>query len=103
MANEIHGARLASAAGAGDVVVRPGPFRRISWGGIFAGLFLVLSIQLLLSMLGFGIGLSIVEPGQGGVPNAGAIGIGAAVWWVVTYIIALVVGSYAAARLAGVA
>jgi hypothetical protein len=102
MANEIHGARLASAAGAGDVVLRPGVFRRISWGGIFAGLFLVLSIQFLLSMLGFGIGLSIVQPGQGGIPNADTIGIGAAVWWVVTYIIALIIGSHAAARLAGV-
>jgi hypothetical protein len=103
MVDEVYGAHRVSAAGMGDVVVRPGSFRRISWGGVFAGLFLVLSIQLLLSMLGFGIGLSIVEPGQGGVPNAGTIGIGAAIWWVVTYIVALVIGSYAAARLAGVA
>jgi hypothetical protein len=87
----------------GDVVVRPDMRRRISWGGVFAGLFLVLAIQLLLSLLGFGIGLSMVQPGQGGAPNAGAIGIGAAVWWVVTYLIALVLGGFTAARLAGVA
>jgi hypothetical protein len=102
MNDDVYGARRAAPAGLGDVIVRPGSVRRISWGGVFAGLFLVLSIQLLLSMLGFGIGLSMVQPGQGGVPSAGTIGIGAAVWWVVTYIIALVIGSYVAARLAGV-
>lgn len=102
MVDEIYGAHRTATTIPGDVVIRPGAFRRISWGGVFAGLFLVLSIQLLLSMLGFGIGLSMVQPGAGGVPNAGTIGIGAAIWWVVTYIIALVIGSYAAARLAGV-
>lgn len=99
---DIYEAKPGSSA-ADDVVIRPGVLRRISWGGIFAGLFLVLAIQLLLSTLGFGIGLSMVEPGQGGAPNAGTIGIGAAVWWVVTYLIALVAGGYAAARFAGVA
>jgi hypothetical protein len=103
MVDEVYGARRLAAGDPTDIVIRSGAFRRVSWGGIFAGLFLVLSIQLLLSMLGFGIGLSIVQPGQGGVPNAGTIGIGAAIWWVITYIIALVIGSYAAARLAGVA
>lgn len=104
MVDEVYGARrTASVAGAsGGVIVRPGSFRRISWGGVFAGLFLVLAIQLLLSMLGFGIGLGMVQPGQGGAPDARTIGIDAAAWWFGTYIIALVIGSYAAARLAGV-
>ncbi len=102
MVDAVYGEPSAATAGPGEVIVRQGSFRRISWGGIFAGLFLVLSVQLLLSMLGLGIGLGMVQPGQGGVPNVGAIGIGAAIWWVVTYLIALVIGSYAAARLASV-
>jgi hypothetical protein len=102
MVDEVYGARRLSAAGASDIIVQPGSFRRISWGGVFAGLFLVLSIQLLLSMLGFGIGLRMVQPGQGGAPNAGTIGTDAGAWWFGTYIISLVIGSYAAARLAGV-
>jgi hypothetical protein len=108
MVDEVYRARRGSAASASDVIsgpdyiVRQGTFRRISWGGVFAGLFLVLAIELLLSMLGFGIGLSMVQPGQGGAPNAGTIGIDAVAWWFGTYIIALVIGSYAAARLAGV-
>ncbi len=103
MADEVYGTRSPSISGPSDLIIHRGSFRRISWGGVFAGRFLVLAIQLLLSMLGIGIGLSIVQPSPGGTANAGAIGIGAAVWWVVTYIIALVIGSYAAARLAGVA
>lgn len=104
MAEDIYRDRRVAAAPAPDeVAIRPGGFRRVSWGGVFAGLFLVLAIQLLLSMLGIGIGLGMVQPGEGGAPNAGSIGIGAAIWWVVTYLIALVIGGFAAARLAGVA
>jgi hypothetical protein len=103
MANEIHGARFASVRGVGDVAVRAGALRRISWGGIFAGLFLVLAVQLLLDILGFGIGLAVMHPGQGGMPGAGNIGLGVVIWWAVSYFIALFIGGYAAARLAGIA
>lgn len=87
----------------GDVVVRPGALRRVSWGGVFAGLFLVLAIQFLLDVLSIGVGLGLIRPGQGGMPSAGSIGLGAAIWWAVAYWIALVIGGFAAARLAGVA
>ena len=103
MANEIHGARFAPARGVGDVVVRTGALRRISWGGIFAGLFLVLAVQLLLDILGFGVGLAVMHPGQGGGPGAGNIGLGVVIWWAVSCFIALFIGGFAAARLAGTA
>lgn len=102
MVTEIGGVRSAAAVDGGDIVLRPGAFRRISWGGIFAGLFLVLAIQLLLSLLGFGVGLNLVHPGRGGTPGVGNIGLGVVIWWAVSYFIALVIGSYAAARLAGI-
>lgn len=76
-------------------------FKRMSWGAVFAGLFIVLAIQFLFSLLGFGVGLHLVQPASGGGADAGSIGIGAVVWWVVTYLIALIVGCYAAAWLAG--
>ena len=92
------------ARGAGapaDVTVRPGLSRRISWGAVFAGVVMVLAVQLLLSMLGLGIGLSTVDPAQsGGTPSASNLGIGAGVWWGVSYLVALVIGGYVAARLA---
>lgn len=73
---------------------------RLSWGAIFAGTLIVLAVQMLLSLLGLGIGFGMVEPNQGGTPGAGSFGVGAGIWWVVTYLVALVAGGYVAARLA---
>jgi hypothetical protein len=75
--------------------------RRISWGAVFAGVIVVLAVELLLSMLGIGIGLSLISPAQGNSPEASNFGVGAGVWWGVSYLIALFIGGYVAARLAG--
>lgn len=86
-----------------DVIVQTGGHRRLSWGAIIAGVVLVLAIHLLLSVLGVGIGFTTVDPTQqGGTPQASTLGIGAGVWWTLSYMIALVLGGYVAARLAGV-
>ena len=76
---------------------------RISWGAIIAGVILVIAIQLLLSMVGIGVGLGTVNPTTpNGTPAASSFGIGAGVWWLVSSLIALVFGAYAASRLAGI-
>ncbi len=93
------GAAAAPGAIAGVEVI--GARRRISWGAIFAGVIVVLAVQLLLSMLGLGIGLSFVNPAEGNSPNPGSIGLGAGIWWGVSYLIALFAGGYVAGRLAG--
>ena len=77
--------------------------RRVSWSAILAGVVLVLAIEMLLSVLGAGVGLGFVSPNAGTTPDAGSFGIGAGLWWLASTVIALIVGSYAAARLAGVA
>lgn len=76
--------------------------RRISWAAVFAGVILAMVIQLLLSLLGTGIGMSTVDPLQGQTPDAAALGIGAGIWWAVSSLIALFVGGWVAAHLAGV-
>ena len=77
--------------------------RRISWGAVFGGVVLAFAISLLLALLGVGIGLTTIDPQQaGGTPSAASLGIGAAIWWMVSTLIAMVVGGYTAARLAGV-
>lgn len=81
-------------------VIVPGTTRRVSWGAVFAGVIIVLAIQLLLSMLGLGIGLSTVSPASGNAPDASTLGIGAAAWWGIIYLLALFAGGYVAARLA---
>ncbi len=76
--------------------------RRISWAAIFGGVVLVVAVQLLLSMLGTGIGLGTVNTNAGSTPDASSFGIGAGVWWVVSSVVALGFGGYVAAWLAGV-
>ena len=76
--------------------------RRISWAAIFGGVILVVTVQLLFSLLGAGIGLDTVNTNAGTTPNASSIGIGAGVWWIISSVIALAFGGYAAAWLAGI-
>ncbi|MEX1015366.1 MAG: hypothetical protein WDZ31_01375 [Phycisphaeraceae bacterium] len=71
--------------------------RRVSWGAIFAGVLVALAIQLLLSVLGIGIGAAAFDPGAPGDPTAWSIGAG--VWWVITGLIALFVGGWVAGHL----
>ena len=75
--------------------------RRIAWGAIFGGAVIVVSIQILLSLLGAGIGLGTVNLAAGSTPDISSFGIGAGLWWVVSTCIALFAGGYAAAWLAG--
>lgn len=84
--------------------VAPGraPHSRLSWGAVLAGVVLAIAVQLVLGILGAGIGLSLVDPVEGTTPGAGGFGIGAGLYWIVSTIVALGVGGYAAARVAGV-
>lgn len=75
---------------------------RISWGAIFAGVIIAVAIQIVLGILGTGIGLTMVDPSEGTTPGAAGFGIGAGIYWLITTIIALGAGGYAAARVAGV-
>ncbi|HET9503768.1 MAG TPA: hypothetical protein VFO93_09510 [Hymenobacter sp.] len=74
--------------------------KRISWGAILAGAVLALVLQLALSLLGLGIGLGTIDPLTEQDPMAG-IGVGAAIWWVVSMLISLYLGASVAGRLAG--
>lgn len=76
--------------------------RRISWAAIIGGVILVVTTQLLLSLLGAGIGLDTVNTNAGTTPDASSLGIGAGAWWIISSIIALAFGGYAAAWLAGI-
>ena len=75
---------------------------RLSWGAIFAGVVIAVAVQLVLGILGAAIGLTMVDPVEGTTPGATGFGIGAGIYWLVTTILALGAGGYAAARVAGV-
>lgn len=82
--------------------VRTVLINRITWSAVFAGVALSLVTQLLLNMLGVGIGAASLGPiGSGDQPDASSFSIGAAIWWTVSGIIAAYVGGHAAGRLSG--
>jgi hypothetical protein len=76
--------------------------RRISWAAISGGVILVVTVQLLLSLLGAGVGLGTVNTNAGSTPGASTIGITAALWWILSSCVAIGVGGFVAAWLAGV-
>lgn len=73
----------------------------ISWGAVLAGVFVALILQLILNLLGLGLGLTSVSAVEGDNPAASTISIGAGLWWVVFGIIAAAAGGYVAGRLSG--
>ena len=73
--------------------------RRVSWGAIFAGVVITLVTQVVLSVLGIAIGASAIDPLQEANPVEG-IGIGSGIYLVVSSILSLFAGGYAAGALA---
>jgi hypothetical protein len=71
---------------------------RLSWGAIMAGLIMALVTQIVLSVLGIAIGLTIWSPGAA----VQDFGIGAGIWAAVAALISLFVGGVVVGRLAGV-
>src|SRR4029453_8017322 len=73
------------------------------WGAVLAGVVVALVAQLILNMIGIGIGAATLDPGGAADQNPSARGfsIGAAVWWTLSGMVAALVGGFAAGRLSG--
>jgi hypothetical protein len=76
---------------------------RVSWSAVLAGVVVALVAQLILNMLGIGIGASTLNPGAGAEnnPSASGLSIGAALWWTISGILAALAGGFTAGRLSG--
>lgn len=75
--------------------------KKVSWGAIFAGTAVALIVQVLLTMLGLGIGVATLDPGTGDSPAASTFSIVAGIWYIVSGIVAAFAGGYVAARMSG--
>lgn len=73
--------------------------RHVSWGAILAGLIIAIALQILLGLLGIGLGLSILDPTDpmGGIRGWG---ISTGIYVVLMQILSLFAGGYVASRLA---
>lgn len=74
--------------------------KRISWSAVFAGVLVAIVAQILLTLLGLGIGLSTVDPVTEQNPTSG-LGTGSAIWYIVSSLLSLFIGGWVAGRLAG--
>ena len=75
---------------------------RVSWGAIFAGVAAALVVQLLLNILGIGIGASSLDAANtGDNPSASGFSTTAGIWWTLSGIIASLIGGIVAGRLCG--
>src|SRR5258708_21429458 len=75
---------------------------RISWGAVLAGVVVALVTQILLNMLGIGIGAATLDPTVGDNPSATSFSIGAGIWFALSSILSALAGGYTAGRLAGI-
>ncbi len=73
--------------------------KRISWSAVFAGVLVAIVTQMLLTLLGVGIGLGSIDPVEEQNPTAG-LGIGSAIWYIVSSLLSLFAGGWVAGRLA---
>ena len=80
---------------------QPVMLNKVSWGAIFAGVVVALVSQVLLTMLGAGIGIATLDPATGDSPAASTFSIVAGIWYVLSGIAAAYVGGYVAARMSG--
>lgn len=67
---------------------------RVSWGAIFAGAVVALALYFLLTLIGSAIGLSV-----SGHLRASSVGVGAAVWAVLSTVAALFAGGWVTSQL----
>src|SRR2546429_7842171 len=74
----------------------PNAFFGWTWSAVLAGVFASLIVQILLTMLGFGVGLLAIDIPTASSAPAGA-GWAAFVWWAVSGIIAAFIGGAVAA------
>ncbi len=73
--------------------------KRISWSAVFAGVLVAIVTQMLLTLLGLGIGLGTIDPVQERNPAEG-LGIGSAIWYIISSLLSLFLGGWVAGRLA---
>ncbi len=91
----------------GRIEVQPSDQRtmlrnHVSWGAILAGVVTALVVQLLLNLLGIGIGLSTLDTyNASNNPSASGASLTTAVWIALTGIVASFLGGAIAGRLCG--
>lgn len=73
--------------------------KKLSWASIWAGALIGIVVLILLNMLGLGIGFSSIDIERERNPASG-LGVGSAIWYVASSLVALFVAGWVSGRLA---
>ena len=73
----------------------------VSWGAIFAGAVTALVTQVIVNLVGVGVGLASVGTQAADNPSASTVSMGAGLWFVASGIVASLAGGLIAGRLSG--
>jgi hypothetical protein len=73
----------------------------VSWGAIFAGVVTALVTQVIVNLVGVGVGLAAAGGTAGTAPDAATASLGAGLWFVASGLIAALAGGLIAGRLSG--
>lgn len=82
-------------------VLRTTLLNRISWGAVFSGVVIAFAVQLILNLLGLGLGFATLDTVAGTGMSSYEFSWAGAMWWTVAGLIASAAGGFAAGRLAG--
>jgi hypothetical protein len=88
-----------------DPAITPGEairttlLNRISWGAVFAGVVMGFAVQVILNLIGAGIGLVSLDTAQQAMSPA--FSWTSVIWWTVAGVVAAFAGGFTAGRLAG--
>jgi hypothetical protein len=74
---------------------------QVSWGAVFAGAVIALVVQMILNMVGLGVGMATLDPTGNDTPSIASLSTGAGLWWVGSGIVASLIGGFLAGRLSG--
>ncbi|MGU3361969.1 PhnA-like protein [Methylobacterium sp. M6A4_1b] len=92
---------LATSTPAASAEIRTVLLHQVSWGAIFAGAVTALVSQVILNMVGVGVGLSSVGATAADNPAASTLSLGAGLWFVASGVVAALAGGLIAGRLSG--
>jgi hypothetical protein len=70
---------------------------RIRWGAIWAGLFVIAGVQILMQLFGLSIGVSALRPGHAGL--AGGVSLWTGIWAIISTLSAFYFGAWFAGTL----
>ena len=80
-----------------EIIQTKGPRSAFSWSATIAGALAAWAVAFIFISLGSGVGLAITSPFSG--PSAAAMGIGGAIWLIISQTFGYAVGGYLAGRL----